>query len=88
VVTFKNNFDDSVTLSVREQLEAQACDRSVGPQVVALAPGATTEIAVAEGRKLCFSMGRDLSKPLTAGICVARASERVALPAWLGCYRQ
>ena len=60
---------------------------AVGAQVITLQPNEEKETSVAEGRKVCFSMGADLTKPLASGICEARGGDRVALAAYAGCYR-
>lgn len=86
-VIFKNTFDHDVDLSVVAQAEASQCSRNVGPRVVKLARNAEISIEVGKDQKLCFSMGKNLSKPLSVGICEARETERIALPAYAGCYR-
>lgn len=88
VVLIRNTFDHDLKVAIRDVAETQRCPGAIGAQTVSLAPGGVNQTDVAEGRKLCFSMGPDLARPLMVGICEARGGDRVALAAYGGCYRQ
>lgn len=87
-VEIKNTFDHAVLVSIREVGDNERCPGAVAPQPITLQPNEIHERRIGEERKLCFSMGADLSEPLLVGICEARSRDRVALAAYLGCYRR
>jgi hypothetical protein len=86
-VLFKNNFDHQIDLAHTLQKQSMPCSGVRGREILKLAPNAEATLAVGPNEKLCFSMGRDLAKPLSVGICEARGAERIALAAYAGCYR-
>ena len=88
LVEIKNTFDHAVLVSIREVADSERCPGAVAPQPISLQPNEVHQRRIGDDRKLCFSMGEDLSEPLLVGICEARSSDRVALAAYLGCYRR
>lgn len=87
-VIFRNTFDHAVSLAYDKQPEGQQCGGEAGQQLFTLGPNAAIEVPAQAGEKLCYSMGKDLARPLVYGICEARSGDRIALAFFAGCYRR